>query len=101
MRIFFCDVELSDLKMEKKIRNGHLAQYNFIFVVGAQEEICKHVNVRTRDNCRHGSFPISQIKKLLEELVKRFEKDESKALKSLSFTEMPNAERSEPSRSQA
>ncbi|ODM98921.1 Threonine--tRNA ligase, cytoplasmic, partial [Orchesella cincta] len=36
--------------MNKKIRNGQLAQFNFILVVGDKEKAAGTVNVRTRDN---------------------------------------------------
>ena len=35
--------------MQKKIRTGQLQQYNFIFVVGAQERDSRSVNIRNRD----------------------------------------------------
>ena len=38
------------LTLNKKIRNSQLAQYNFILVVGQQEEDNNTVNVRSRDN---------------------------------------------------
>lgn len=46
---FFADVDLSDNTLNKKIRNGELAQYNFVFVVGHEEQETQSVNVRTRD----------------------------------------------------
>jgi threonyl-tRNA synthetase len=39
---FFADVEDSSKTMNKKVREGQLAQYNFIFVVGAAEEVSRH-----------------------------------------------------------
>lgn len=46
---FFADVDLSDNTLNKKIRNGELAQYNFVFVVGHEEQETESVNVRNRD----------------------------------------------------
>ncbi|KAI3624231.1 threonine--tRNA ligase [Malassezia furfur] len=46
---FFADVDLSDNTLNKKIRNGELAQYNFVFVVGHEEQETASVNVRNRD----------------------------------------------------
>ncbi|KAJ3396684.1 threonyl-tRNA synthetase [Chytriomyces hyalinus] len=40
----------SDLTLNKKIRNAEIAHFNFIFVVGAEEETTKSVNVRNRDD---------------------------------------------------
>ncbi|KAF9913376.1 threonyl-tRNA synthetase [Lobosporangium transversale] len=47
---FFADVDTSDSTLNKKIRNAEIAQYNFIFVVGAEEEASNSVNVRSRDD---------------------------------------------------
>ncbi|RKF81771.1 Threonine--tRNA ligase, cytoplasmic [Golovinomyces cichoracearum] len=46
----FVDVDLSGNTLQKKIRSGQLAQYNFIFVVGDQEMKGREVNVRNRDD---------------------------------------------------
>lgn len=43
------DVDVSGNTMQKKIRSGQLAQYNFIFVVGAAEKESRTVNIRNRD----------------------------------------------------
>lgn len=50
------DVDISGNTLQKKIRTGQLAQYNFIFVVGAQEKESRSVNIRNRDD------PSSQAK---------------------------------------
>ncbi|KAI9717233.1 MAG: threonyl-tRNA synthetase [Chrysothrix sp. TS-e1954] len=44
------DVDISGNTLQKKIRTGQLQQYNFIFVVGAQEMENKSVNLRDRDD---------------------------------------------------
>jgi threonyl-tRNA synthetase len=44
------DIDLSGNTMQKKIRTGQLALYNFIFVVGAEERDSKTVNIRNRDD---------------------------------------------------
>ncbi|KAK6069189.1 threonyl-tRNA synthetase [Seiridium cupressi] len=46
----FIDVDLSGNTLQKKIRTGQLSQYNFIFVLGAEEMNQKTVNVRWRDD---------------------------------------------------
>ncbi|KAL2072288.1 hypothetical protein VTL71DRAFT_11631 [Oculimacula yallundae] len=46
----FIDVDLSGNTLQKKIRTGQLAQYNFVFVVGDQEMNGREVNVRNRDD---------------------------------------------------
>ncbi|KAF2405247.1 threonyl-tRNA synthetase [Trichodelitschia bisporula] len=44
------DIDVSGNTLQKKIRTGQLAQYNFIFVVGAQEKESRTVNIRNRDD---------------------------------------------------
>ncbi|CAD6592889.1 MAG: threonyl-tRNA synthetase [Alectoria sarmentosa] len=44
------DIDISGNTMKKKILTGQLAQYNFIFVVGAQEKESRSVNIRNRDD---------------------------------------------------
>ncbi|KAL8668112.1 MAG: hypothetical protein Q9202_000090 [Teloschistes flavicans] len=46
----YVDIDLSGNTMLKKIRTGQLQQYNFIFVVGAQEKESRSVNIRNRDD---------------------------------------------------
>jgi threonyl-tRNA synthetase len=62
---FFVDHDLSDKKLQKKIREAQLAQYNYILVVGEKEKTDRTANVRTRDNVVHGE-------KKLEELIADF-----------------------------
>jgi len=63
---FFVDCDLSDKKLQKKIRESQLAQYNYILVVGEKEFETKTANVRTRDNVVHGT-------KSLQELIGEFQ----------------------------
>lgn len=60
------DLDAGDT-MNKKIRNGQLAQFNFILVVGEKERKGNTVNVRTRDNIVHGEVSV-------DELILKFEK---------------------------
>lgn len=46
----FADVDNGDNTLPKKIRNGEIAQYNFILVVGQEELDGRSVNVRNRDD---------------------------------------------------
>ncbi|KAJ1965991.1 threonyl-tRNA synthetase [Dimargaris xerosporica] len=46
----YADVDLSDSTLNKKIRNAEIAQYNFVVVVGAEEQSTVSVNVRNRDD---------------------------------------------------
>ncbi|KAJ1851573.1 threonyl-tRNA synthetase, partial [Coemansia sp. RSA 2703] len=47
---FYADVDLGGETLNKKIRNAEIAQYNFICVVGAEEQTENSVNVRCRDD---------------------------------------------------
>ncbi|KAI0050277.1 tars protein [Auriscalpium vulgare] len=46
----FADVDNGENTLPKKIRNGEIAQYNFILVVGQEELDSRSVNVRNRDD---------------------------------------------------
>jgi len=46
----FVDVDNGPDTLPKKIRNGEIAQYNFILVVGQEELDDRSVNVRNRDD---------------------------------------------------
>eukprot|EP00298_Acanthocystis_sp_HF-20_P009160 c18140_g1_i2.p1 GENE.c18140_g1_i2~~c18140_g1_i2.p1 ORF type:complete len:799 (-),score=310.51 c18140_g1_i2:158-2554(-) len=58
---YYVDVELSSKKFAKKVRESQLSQYNFILVVGEEEEKNESVNVRTRDNVVHGMKTIDEL----------------------------------------
>lgn len=47
------------------MRNGQLAQYNYILVVGEAEKNAGTVNVRTRDNVVHGMFSLAELSEVL------------------------------------
>ncbi|CAI2183453.1 16771_t:CDS:10 [Funneliformis geosporum] len=46
----YVESDLGESTLNKKIRNAQLAQFNFIFVVGAEEEDTNSVNIRNRDD---------------------------------------------------
>ncbi|EGF83910.1 hypothetical protein BATDEDRAFT_18299 [Batrachochytrium dendrobatidis JAM81] len=46
----YAEADVSDLTLKKKIRNAEIAQWNFIFVVGEEEEKSDSVNCRNRDD---------------------------------------------------
>ncbi|KAH3902722.1 probable Threonine--tRNA ligase, cytoplasmic [Saccharomycodes ludwigii] len=46
---FFADADLTGNTLQKKVRNGQMMKYNFIFIVGEQEMTEKSVNIRNRD----------------------------------------------------
>ena len=47
---FYSEVDLGPDTLPKKIRNAEIAQWNFIFVVGAEERDSASVNLRNRDD---------------------------------------------------
>ncbi|CAA6672500.1 unnamed protein product [Spirodela intermedia] len=46
---YYADADITDRKLEKKVREAQLAQYNFILVVGEKEASSGQVSVRVRD----------------------------------------------------
>jgi threonyl-tRNA synthetase len=70
---YWVDVDDSRNQLNKKIREGQLAQYNFILVVGGEEQAAGGVNVRTRDNqVRADIVPIPQLLEEWKVLVAEF-----------------------------
>jgi len=59
------DVDNGTETLNKKIRNGEIAQYNFIFVVGEEEMNARAVNVRNRDDVgqktRAPTLPLDEV----------------------------------------
>ncbi len=70
---FYVDSDLSDKKLDKKIRESQLAQYNYILVCGKEEIETETVNVRTRDNVRHGTIPLNDLIEKLNAHVAKHE----------------------------
>lgn len=70
---FFVDIDTSDRKLAKKIREGQLAQYNYLLVVGEKETTDKTVNVRTRSNQVIGEKRLEEILEEFHRLQKNFE----------------------------
>ncbi|KAG6816548.1 hypothetical protein H0H87_005254 [Tephrocybe sp. NHM501043] len=70
----YADVDNTDNTLQKKIRNGEIAQYNFILVVGQDELDAKSVNVRNRDDvgskARAQIVPLSEVAEKLVALKK-------------------------------
>lgn len=55
------ELDRSNVTLNKKIRNGQLAQYNFILVAGEEEMKDGQVDIRTRDNKRIGKMRIDEL----------------------------------------
>lgn len=73
---FDIDVSDSTKTLNKKIREGQLAQYNFILVVGASEQESRSVNIRTRDNVVHGVKTLTDTIAMFQELLDSRKMDE-------------------------
>mmetsp|Transcript_9084 Transcript_9084/g.26054 ORF Transcript_9084/g.26054 Transcript_9084/m.26054 type:complete len:718 (+) Transcript_9084:353-2506(+) len=81
---FFVEADCSDRKMQKKVREAQLDQFNYILVVGAEEATARTVNVRTRDNVVHGQQALADL------LVKLKEEKASRSLVSAFGEAAPN-----------
>lgn len=72
---YFCDVDLSSVTLNKKIREAQLSQYNFILVVGSQEQETHTVDVRKRDNSRHGKSDLTSLISKFQEMTTHYTLD--------------------------
>ncbi len=70
---FYADAELTSKKMEKKIRESQLAQYNYILVVGKVEAENRTVNIRTRENKVLGERKLDDFIEDLKKSVEKYE----------------------------
>ncbi|KAJ1532433.1 threonyl-tRNA synthetase, partial [Cladochytrium tenue] len=69
--------DVSDLTLGKKVRNAEVAHYNFVLVVGDEEEKAAAVNVRNRDDPKSKAKGV--VRALDEVVQKLVELKESKA----------------------
>jgi threonyl-tRNA synthetase len=69
---FFVELDLSDKKLQKKIRDAQLSQFNYIVVIGNQEQDSKTLNVRTREGEVQGQKSLPDFIQELNNQVKRF-----------------------------
>ena len=58
---YYVDTDLSDNKLDKKVREAQLMQYHHILVVGQVEKDNNTVNVRYRDNKTRKSMTIDEL----------------------------------------
>ncbi|KAM6562154.1 hypothetical protein CsatB_022152 [Cannabis sativa] len=65
---YYVDVDTTDRKIQKKVREAQLAQYNYILVVGEEEANTGQVSVRVRDKSDHSV-------KSIEGLLKHFKEE--------------------------
>jgi threonyl-tRNA synthetase len=71
----FADVDNSSKTLNKKVREGQLAQYNLILVVGAKEQENRAVNIRSRDNAQVGTKSIAEAIEWMKELKDTYSPD--------------------------
>lgn len=64
---YYVDVDTSDRKIQKKVREAQLAQYNYILVVGEEEANTGQVSVRIRDKSAHEVRSMDELLKLFKE----------------------------------
>ncbi|KAM4109910.1 hypothetical protein ACJW30_03G155100 [Castanea mollissima] len=69
---YHVDVDTTDRKIQKKVREAQLAQYNYILVVGEEEANKGQVSVRVRDKADHSVMSIENLLKHFEEEVAAF-----------------------------
>ncbi|XP_042415850.1 threonine--tRNA ligase, mitochondrial 1-like [Zingiber officinale] len=67
---YYVDADLTDRKIQKKVREAQLAQYNYILVVGEEEAKTGQVSVRVRDGSDHS---VMSLDALLEHFRKEVE----------------------------
>lgn len=76
---FYVDVDLSGNTLQKKVRSGQLLQYNFIFIVGEQEQAEQSVNIRNRDiqseQGKNETVKFDEVVKQLKSLRDELRKD--------------------------
>ncbi|ODQ67647.1 threonyl-tRNA synthetase [Nadsonia fulvescens var. elongata DSM 6958] len=66
---FFADCDLGPNTLQKKVRSAQLQQYNFIFIVGDEEEKTETVNIRNRDDqSKQGKNETVALKKVISAL---------------------------------
>ncbi|KAK6202258.1 threonyl-tRNA synthetase [Scheffersomyces amazonensis] len=67
---FYVDVDVSGNTLPKKIRTGQVYKYNFIFIVGEDEEQSESVNVRNRDIPEEqGKNAMIKVDEVIKQLV--------------------------------
>lgn len=69
---YYVDVDATDRKIQKKVREAQLAQYNYILVVGEEEANTGQVSVRVRDKGDHSVMSIEKLLQHFEEEVSAF-----------------------------
>ncbi|KAJ8498822.1 hypothetical protein OPV22_009374 [Ensete ventricosum] len=69
---YYVDADLTDRKIQKKVREAQLAQYNYILVVGEEEAKTGQVSVRVRDGSDHSVMSLEALIEHFKEEVTAF-----------------------------
>ena len=69
---FFVEIDLGTEKLNKKIRNAQLEQFNFVFVIGERERNAGTVGVRSRESKILGMFKHDELITKLDKLKNEF-----------------------------
>ncbi|THU63984.1 hypothetical protein C4D60_Mb01t21650 [Musa balbisiana] len=69
---YYVDADLTDRKIQKKVREAQLAQYNYILVVGEEEAKTGQVSVRIRDGSDHSVMSLEALLQHFKEEVAAF-----------------------------
>ncbi|XP_057448447.1 threonine--tRNA ligase, mitochondrial 1 [Lotus japonicus] len=69
---YHVDADTTDRKIQKKVREAQLAQYNYILVVGEEEANTGQVSVRVRDKADHSVMSIENLLKHFSDEVAAF-----------------------------
>ncbi|KAI4387476.1 hypothetical protein MLD38_005304 [Melastoma candidum] len=69
---YYVDVDATDRKIQKKVREAQISQYNYILVVGEEEANKGEVSIRKRDQSDHSNKSVEDLVKDFEEDVKKF-----------------------------
>ncbi|CAI2358937.1 unnamed protein product [Moneuplotes crassus] len=70
MNGFHSEIDSSNAKLPKKIKNAQLDQWNYMLIIGQKEVDAESVNVRARDGSRLGEMKV-------DDLLEKFEEERS------------------------
>ena len=59
------EIDLSEVSLNKKVRNAQIKQFNYILVVGDDEMEAETVDIRTREGERLGKITPQEFEKLM------------------------------------
>ncbi|KAI3927632.1 hypothetical protein MKX01_026565 [Papaver californicum] len=69
---YYVDIDITDRKIDKKIREAQLAQYNYMLVVGEEEANNKTVSRRVRDKADRTVMSVEELLTFFKEEAAAF-----------------------------